>query len=208
MPKSEISFLGRGDRLTPVAVDGKAARSAPADTFSGCLHLVTPWATENGVMLGQRSVDDGSHEIAAVPELLKMLDLRGALVTLEAAGCQAGNAALIREGGGHDLLVVKGHQPDLHRAVVAAFDRALDAEFAGGRYDQHAAEADGHGRHEERYVTVLYDPPGRPPGWTGGECQRPSRIHEIWRRGGRRSRSSSRFFWGRVNRDMRWIMAT
>src|SRR5262249_57438001 len=74
--------------LKAIAVDGKAVRAAPGDTFSGCLHLVTAWATENGVALGQVAVADGSHEIAAVPELLAVLDLKGALVTLDAAGCQ------------------------------------------------------------------------------------------------------------------------
>src|SRR5437868_6939578 len=58
--------------LRPIAVDGKAVRSAPGDTFSGCLHLVSAWATENGVALGQVAVADGSHEIAAVPELLRV----------------------------------------------------------------------------------------------------------------------------------------
>src|SRR5947209_5427246 len=64
--------------LRPVAVDGKAVRSAPGDTFSGCLHLVSAWAVENGVILGQEAVADGSHEIAAIPELLRVLDLTGA----------------------------------------------------------------------------------------------------------------------------------
>ena len=154
-----------GTGLVPVAIDGKAARRSRKATFSGCLHLVTAWATENGVALGQRSVADGSHEIAAVPELLRVLDLTGALVTLDAAGCQKEIAGQIREQGGDYLLAVKGNQPDLRDAVAAAFDRALDAEFAGVRYDQHAGEEDGHGRHEERYVTVIYDPPGLPPGW-------------------------------------------
>jgi predicted transposase YbfD/YdcC len=154
-----------GTGLVPVAIDGKAARRSKKATFSGCLHLVSAWATENGVALGQVSVADGSHEIAAIPELLAVLDLGGALVTLDAAGCQVEIARQIRGQGGDYLLAVKGNQPDLHRAVVGAFDRALDAEFAGARYDQHAGEEDGHGRREERYVTVLYDPPGLPPGW-------------------------------------------
>lgn len=154
-----------GTGLVPVAVDGKAARRAKRATFSGCLHLVTAWAVENRLVLGQVSVADGSHEIAAIPELLRVLDLAGALVTLDAAGCQRGNATLIREGGGHYLLAVKGNQPALSAAVQEVFDRALEVEFAGVRYDEHATEEDGHGRREERYVTVVYDPPGLPPDW-------------------------------------------
>jgi predicted transposase YbfD/YdcC len=151
--------------LRPIAVDGKAVRSAPGDTFSGCLHLVTAWATENGVALGQVAVADGSHEIAAVPELLRVLDLTGALVTLDAAGCQRETLRQIREQGGDYLVAVKGNQPALQRAVHAAFDRAGDAEFAG--CDMAASVEDGHGRHEERYVTVIRDPEGLPADWPG-----------------------------------------
>jgi predicted transposase YbfD/YdcC len=149
--------------LRPIAVDGKAVRSAPGDTFSGCLHLVTAWATENGVALGQVAVADGSHEIAAVPELLKVLDLNGALVTLDAAGCQKATLEQVREQGGDYLVAVKGNQPALQRAVHAAFDRAGEAGFAG--CDMHGEVEDGHGRHEERYVTVIRDPAGLPAEW-------------------------------------------
>jgi len=151
--------------LRPIAVDGKACRAAPGDTFSGCLHLVTAWATENGVALGQVAVADGSHEIAAVPELLKVLDLRGALVTMDAAGCQKATVRQIREQGGDYLVAVKGNQPALRAAVHAAFERAGEAEFAG--CDMAASVEDGHGRHEERYVTVLHNPEGLPTDWAG-----------------------------------------
>jgi predicted transposase YbfD/YdcC len=149
--------------LRSVAVDGKAVRSAPGDTFSGCLHLVTAWATENGVALGQEAVADGSHEIAAVPELLRVLDLNGALVTLDAAGCQKGTLSQVREQGGDYLVAVKGNQPTLHDAVVGVLDRAAAAEFAG--CDMSGSAEEGHGRREERYVTVIPDPEGLPEGW-------------------------------------------
>lgn len=151
--------------LKPIAIDGKAVRSAPGDTFSGCLHLVSAWATENGLMLGQEAVADGSHEIAAIPELLKVLDLTGALVTIDAAGCQKEIAAQIRGQGGDYLLAVKGNQPALQQAVRAAFDRAGEAGFAG--CDMASSVGDGHGRHEERYVTVIRDPEGLPAEWVG-----------------------------------------
>jgi len=151
--------------LRPIAIDGKAVRGAPGDTFSGCLHLVTAWAVENGVILGQEAVADGSHEIAAIPELLAVLDLKGALVTADAAGCQKGIAAQIREQGGDYLLAVKGNQPALQKAVHAAFDRAGESAFAG--CDMSESVEDGHGRHEERYVTVIRDPDGLPAEWVG-----------------------------------------
>jgi predicted transposase YbfD/YdcC len=158
-----MADLCAGTGLRAIAVDGKAVRSAPADTFSGCLHLVSAWATENGLALGQVAVADGSHEIAAVPELLKVLDLTGALVTLDAAGCQKETLGQIRTQGGDYLVAVKGNQPTLQRAVHAAFDRACEAEFAD--CDMASGAADGHGRHEERYVTVIAEPEGLPPGW-------------------------------------------
>jgi predicted transposase YbfD/YdcC len=148
-----------------VAIDGKACRSAPRDTFSGCLHLVSAWAAESRLILGQASVADGSHEIAAIPGLLKVLDLTGALVTLDAAGCQKAVAAQVRGQGGDYLLAVKGNQPALHAAVRAAFDRACEADFAGVSHDGAEQVDDGHGRHEERYTTVIHDPAGLPAEW-------------------------------------------
>ena len=154
-----------GCGLRPVAIDGKAVRAAAGNTFSGCLHLVTAWAGENHLVLGQEAVADGSHEIAAIPELLKVLELRGALVTIDAAGCQVEIAGAIRAKKGHYLLAVKGNQPTLQAAVEAAVDAACEAESGGARLDYHETAEDGHGRHEERRVTVVYDPPGLPAGW-------------------------------------------
>ena len=81
-------------------------------------------------------------------------------MTIDAAGCQVENARIIREQGGHYLLAVKGNQPTLRAAVEAVFDRACEADFDGVRSDGHESVEDGHGRHEERYVTVIYDPDG------------------------------------------------
>jgi predicted transposase YbfD/YdcC len=149
--------------LRAIAIDGKACRAAPGDTFSGCLHLVTAWAVENHLFLGQAAVADGSHEIAALPELLRVLDLRGALVTIDAAGCQKEVVRQVRQQGGDYLLAVKGNQPALQRAVHAAFERACESGFAG--CPMTAAAEDGHGRAEERYVTVIRDPDGLPGEW-------------------------------------------
>jgi predicted transposase YbfD/YdcC len=150
--------------LKHIAVDGKAVRSAPRRTFSGCLHLVSAWAAENRLILGQRAVADGSHEIAAIPELLRVLDLKGALVTID-AGCQKEIAKQIRDQGGDYLLAVKGNQPTLQAAVHAEFDRLIEADFAGVPHDGAEAVDDAHGRHEERYTTVVYDPQGLPTEW-------------------------------------------
>jgi predicted transposase YbfD/YdcC len=153
--------------LAPVAIDGKSVRGARMATATGCLHLVSAWAAENRLTLGQVAVPQGANEIAVIPELLRVLDLKGAIVTIDAAGCQVENAALIREGGGEYVLAVKGNQPNLHEAVQAVFDRAVEADFEGVKHDTHETVEDGHGRHEERYVMVIYEPQGLPDAWAG-----------------------------------------
>src|SRR3954467_10019851 len=151
--------------LVPIAIDGKSARAAKRNTATGCLHVVTAWATENRLVLGTASVPDGSNEIAAIPELLRVLDLTGALVTIDAAGCQVENARIIRQREGHYLLAVKDNQPKLREAVEAVIDRGCEADFEGDRYAGQASIEDGHGRHEERYVSVVHAPEGLPPEW-------------------------------------------
>jgi len=151
--------------LVPVAVDGESARAAKRNTATGCLHMVTAWAAENRLVLGAAAVPDGSNEIATIPELLRALDLAGAIVTIDAAGCQVENARIIREREGHYLLAVKDNQPTLRAAVEAVIGRACEADFEGVRCDGHESDEDGHGRHEERYVTVVHDPEGLPTEW-------------------------------------------
>ena len=173
--------------LIPVAIDGKSARSAKRSTATGCLHVVTAWAAENRLVLGTASVADGSNEIAAIPELLRVLDLAGAIVTIDAAGCQVENARVIREKKGHYLLTVKDNQPTLRAAVEAVFDRACEADFVGVRTDGHEEVDDGHGRHEERYVTVVYEPTGLPADWPDVAVVLVNREREV---GGERTTTS------------------
>jgi predicted transposase YbfD/YdcC len=158
-----MSELCDSTGLAHVAVDGKSARRSPKDTFTGCLHLVSAWAVESRLILGQRSVPDGGHEITTVPDLLAALDLTGAVVTLDAAGCQKATVEQIRSQGGEYVVCVKGNQKGLHDAVAGVFERAGEAEFAG--CDMAAEVGAAHGREEERYVTVVQDPDGLPDGW-------------------------------------------
>lgn len=153
--------------LRHVAIDGKAARKAKKDTFCGCLFLVNAWAVENRLILGQAAVADGTNEIGTVPELLKILDLKGALVTLDAAGCQVEFARTIRKEEGDYLLCVKGNQEGLEAAVQGVVARAVEADFFGVEHDGHeeVTPKRRHGRHEERYTTVIYDPVGLPAEW-------------------------------------------
>jgi predicted transposase YbfD/YdcC len=145
--------------LVPIAIDGESARAARRDTATGCLHVVTARAAESRLVLGAEGVADGSNEVAAIPELLAALDLRGAIVTIDAAGCQVESARLIRERGGHYLLAVKDNQPTLRRAVEAAFAAACEADFEGIRHDGCESSEAGHGRREaggERTSTAHY----------------------------------------------------
>lgn len=153
------------DGPTHIAVDGKSARRSEKATFAGCLHLVEAWAVEGRLILGQRSVPDGSHEIITFRDLLATLDLTGAVVTMDAAGCQTETLGLIRERGGEYVVCVKGNQPTLRDAIAGVFDRAAESAFDS--CDGHTSVTDAHGRHEERNVTVVHDPDGLPVGWAG-----------------------------------------
>lgn len=149
--------------LVPIAIDGKAARRAKRNTATGCLTVVSAWATENRLTLGQVAVPDGSNEIGVIPELLRTLDLAGAIVTIDAAGCQVENAEIIRGRGGHYLLAVKDNQPTLRAAVERVVEAACEADFVGVSGGEEVE--DGHGRHEERYVSVFGKPEGIPADW-------------------------------------------
>jgi predicted transposase YbfD/YdcC len=142
-----------------VPVDGKAARGSRGPDGT-CLHLVSAWAAEGRLTLAQVAVADKSNEITAIPELLKILDLQGALVSIDAIGCQKEVAEGVLAAGGGYLLAVKDNQPTLHADIKAAFEAAEGCGFEGARYDTFATKETGHGRHEERLYTVLYDPGG------------------------------------------------
>jgi hypothetical protein len=105
-----------------VAIDGKALRHS-FDTARGksAIHLVSAWACENHLLLGQRAVDDKSNEITAIPALLELLDLHGALVTLDAMGCQKRIAARITAAGGDYVLAVKENQRVLPASLHESF---------------------------------------------------------------------------------------
>jgi predicted transposase YbfD/YdcC len=149
-----------------VAIDGKSVRGAKGDTFTGCLHLVTAWAAENGVVLGQEAVAAKSNEITAIPELLAALHLTGALVTIDAAGTQVGIARQIVAQGGDYLLPVKGNQPALLAACEANVLRAQANEWAGGDLSMHQSIETTHGRTDERYTLALAHPTGLPAEWS------------------------------------------
>jgi predicted transposase YbfD/YdcC len=142
-----------------IPIDGKTVRGSRGPDGTA-LHLVSAWAAEHRLSLAQVAVPDKSNEITAIPELLKLLDLQGALVSIDAIGCQKAIAQQIRDQGGDYLLAVKDNQPTLHADIQAAFESALAVDLEGVRHDLFVTEETGHGRYEERVYVVLYEPAG------------------------------------------------
>ena len=138
-----------------VAIDGKTLRHS-FDTAAGksALHLVSAWAGQNQLVLGQRAVDGKSNEITAIPELLAMLDLKGAIVTLDAMGCQKEIVATIRQAGADYVIAVKGNQGALYDDLSDFFTDCLDHDFVGVPHRYHKSVGHGHGRHETRHYYV------------------------------------------------------
>jgi predicted transposase YbfD/YdcC len=144
-----------------IAIDGKTLRrSAAASRGLGPLHLVSAWATKNHLALGQVVVDGKSNEITAIPRLLELLDLHGALVTLDAMGCQKAIAQKIVEGGGNYALAVKENQQHLYEDIQQSFIDACDKDYAGLKHDTYETRERGHGRDEYRCYTVLHHTEG------------------------------------------------
>jgi predicted transposase YbfD/YdcC len=141
-----------------VAIDGKTLRGS-RDKASGrkALHLVSAWATEARLTLGLVAVDDKSNEIKAIPKLLQILDLEGALVSIDAMGCQKDIAEQVRDQKADYLLAVKENQGRLYQDLEALFLDFVDREGAGIRHTIAQTRERGHGREEWRGVYVFED---------------------------------------------------
>jgi predicted transposase YbfD/YdcC len=159
-----IDGLHRATKGQVIAIDGKAAKEAMIRAGDqGPLMLVSAWATENRVLLGQVTGPEGSGECAALPKLLELLDLNGAIVTLDALGCQRGLVRQIVDQGGDYLISVKGNQDRLYKAVQRAFDDALEAEGGDGETIKTQRTRDtSHGRDDVRVIAVLEVPKDSP----------------------------------------------
>ena len=137
-----------------IHLDGKTMRQTGRSTPKlKALHVVSAWAGQTGLTLGQVAVDAKSNEITALPQLLEFLDLRDKIVTMDAMGCQKELAKTIVTGGGDYLLAVKDNQPTLHAEIRAAFATAATPPARSSRL--YTTEDHGHGREEQRTVQVL-----------------------------------------------------
>jgi predicted transposase YbfD/YdcC len=150
------------DRL--VAIDGKTCRgSHDASRGLGALHIVSAWASEEGIALGQVATDQKSNEITAIPLLLEQIELKGALVTIDAIGCQKEIARDIVDGGGDFVIALKDNQPKLREAVESYFHKHLEQDFEDLRYRRHETDEEGHGRSDERAYYLTKVPPDFAP---------------------------------------------
>jgi len=147
--------------LPHIAIDGKTLRrSFNRAAGLGPLHTVCAWAVKQHLTLAQVAVDGKSNEITAIPRLLELLDVHGALVTIDAMGCQKEIAAKIVGGGGDYLLTVKDNQPNLLEDIRTTVEQALDGTIPAEQVDHYATQECGHGRDEERSYTVIHNVEG------------------------------------------------
>jgi predicted transposase YbfD/YdcC len=177
-----------------VAIDGKTLRrSFDAASGKAAIHMVSAWAAANHISLGQVVVDAKSNEITAIPKLLEMLELSGALVTIDAMGCQTEIARDIVDAGADYVLAVKGNQPTLHEGLAAFFDDHLEDDFARVPARHYRRQEKGHGRVEDRYYAVCPAPADLPDAarWPGLKAIGVA-ISEITRNG--KSQSQVRYY--------------
>jgi predicted transposase YbfD/YdcC len=144
-----------------LAVDGKTARrSHDRKNGLGALHSVSVWASEFGLSLGQVACAEKSNEITAIPELLRLVDIKGAIITIDAMGTQKAIAAQIIEGEADYVLALKGNQETMHQAVIDHINEQLEGDLAQAR--EHVTIEKGHGREEMRTYLQLPAPKSLP----------------------------------------------
>jgi len=152
-----------------VALDGKTARGS-RDRRSGqsAIHMVSAFVCGHGITLGQWKTEEKSNEITAIPELIEVLDLRGATVTLDAMGCQKEIAQAIVAKGADYVLGLKGNQGTLHQQVQRVFDVTEWRNYQDFASWGHATEEAGHGRAERRRcVALAWAPDEQREAWSG-----------------------------------------
>ena len=156
-----VEALAHNLGIQHLAIDGKTLRhSGNGPKGWKPLHLVSAWATQCQLTLGQVAVDQKSNEITAIPLLLELLDLEGVLVTIDAMGCQKAIARKIIDGGGDYVLPVKDNQPNLAEDIQQCLAKGIATDFAGMQHEVHQTEEVGHGRKETRTYVIVNEPEG------------------------------------------------
>jgi predicted transposase YbfD/YdcC len=143
-------------KLKQVAIDGKTLCGSFASSKNlGPLHLVSAWATEQKLSLAELAVDNKSNEITAIPKLLALLDVKGALVSIDAMGCQKEIAQTIVDAGADYLLTVKKNQGRLYDDLHAVMEQALDDDLPASAVDTYEWEKEHHGRVDRQRIVVV-----------------------------------------------------
>lgn len=151
-----VQAIGQLSQGEVIAIDGKTLRhSYDQGGSKGAIHMVSAWASQNRLVLGQLKVDEKSNEITAIPQLLKVLELEGCIVTIDAMGAQKEIAHQIIEGGGDYILSLKGNQGNLHKDVKQLFEWTRKIEFEGVAHEFYQSIDGGHGRIEIRRHWLL-----------------------------------------------------
>jgi predicted transposase YbfD/YdcC len=146
-----------------LAVDGKTARRSHDRRHGlGALHCVSVWASDFGLSLGQVACAEKSNEITAIPEVLRLVDIQGAIITIDAMGTQKAIAAQLIEGDADYVLALKGNQETLHQAVIDYIDEQSQDDFAQVKARRHQTRETGHGRDETRSYIQMPVPPSLP----------------------------------------------
>ncbi|MEH1780552.1 MAG: ISAs1 family transposase [Nostoc sp.] len=139
-----------------VAIDGKTLRSSYDESSDqSAIVMVSAWATTNRLVLGQVKVDEKSNEITAIPELLKVLELSGCIVTIDAIGCQKEIVKLITQKDADYVITLKKNQGNLYDEVEKLFKSGISTGFEGIEHSTYKTEETGHGRHEIRNYVML-----------------------------------------------------
>jgi predicted transposase YbfD/YdcC len=158
-----VASAALGDQRPTFAVDGKTLRrSHNRKAKLGALHSVSVWASEFGLSLGQVATAEKSNEITAIPQLLSLVDIRGAIITIDAMGTQIAIAESIVDGGGDFVLALKGNQESLYEATVAYIGEQIEAEFEGIDARTHETVETRHGRQETRTYIQMPAPRSLP----------------------------------------------
>lgn len=138
-----------GGQIIPI--DGKTLRrSYDSASNKAAIHMVSAWASKSQIVLGQVKTNEKSNEITAIPELLKLLDINGCIITIDAMGCQKKITKQIVKQGGDYVIGLKGNQGTLLDATEDIFKKVSDKELNNGEIDFYETEDKGHGRHEFR----------------------------------------------------------
>lgn len=146
-----------------LAIDGKTARrSHDRKRGLGALHAVSVWASDFGLSLGQAACAEKSNEVTAIPELLRLVDIKGAIITTDAMGTQTAIAEQVIEGEADYVLTLKGNQETLHQAVIDHIQEHWEDDFARVKARRHQTREAGHGRDETRTYIQMPVPEGLP----------------------------------------------